>query len=97
MERAPLVDAAEERLALAQDDRVDDQPKLIDQVFVQKACDEGCPTDDVRVPPRLALEGSLPVVRVHVSSQNESVDVKDQLDRVAPRLDPVLLSVWSFG
>src|SRR5687767_8966560 len=58
IEREPLVDAAEERLALAQDYRVNNQPELIDQVLVQKACDEGCPADYIHVLPWLALEGS---------------------------------------
>src|SRR5262249_14428920 len=38
-ERKPLVDAGKERLALAQDNRVNNQLELIDQVLVQKACD----------------------------------------------------------
>src|SRR5262245_11307944 len=157
IEGKPFVDATEERLTFAQDDRVDDQPKLIDQVLVQEACDEGSPADDIRVLPRLAFERSnlgdvpddlhrgprdaleargqnnvpclssqpcvrdltlrgdsvlewrdtvrvgvdrLPVLavgRVHVSAQDEHVDVRDQLDCVGPGVDPVLFSIWSLG
>ena len=157
IEREPLVDAAEERLALAQDYRVNNQPELIDQILVQKAGDESCPADDIHALSWLALEGSelrdvpddlrggprdalegcgqnnvgclssqpcvrdftlrgdsvlerrdslrigvyrfpvLPVVWVHASSEDERVDVRDQLDRVGPRIDPVLLSLWSLG
>ena len=38
--------------------RVNNQPELIDQLLVQKACDEGRPADDIDVLPRLVLEGS---------------------------------------
>src|SRR4029453_3555559 len=155
IEREPLFQATEEGLALAQDDRVNNQAKLIDQVLVQKACDEGCSADDIYVFAWPALEGSefrdvandlrrgprnalkrrrhnnvgclgrqspvrdftlrrelilvwrdtirigvdrfpvLPVARVHVRSQDEGINIGDQLDCVRPRVCPVLFSILS--
>ena len=62
----PLVDVAEKRLTVSQNYRVNNQTKLIDQVLVQKTCDEGCPADYVRVLPRLPL-------RVRISAMSRMI------------------------
>src|SRR5436189_2946105 len=58
IERQALVDAVEEPAAFSKNDRMHDEPQLVDQVFVQKAGDEGGAAYDIRILSRPALEGS---------------------------------------
>jgi hypothetical protein len=76
MERAPFLDAGEERLAAAQEYRVNNQAELVDQVLVQKAGHEGGTADDIDVLPGLSLQGS------------ELPDVADDPRRASPLSGP---------
>src|SRR5262249_43013669 len=58
LEGAVLLDAREERLAAAEEQGVYDQPQLVEQALVEKACHQGWAADDIDVLPRLRLQVS---------------------------------------